>query len=61
MNKNIYSSIGLLRVWSSLSLSVSRNRATTTSLGNLCQFLTTLTVGDFSLVPNLNLSYFSLK
>lgn len=61
MNKNIYSSIGLLRVWSSLSLSVSRNRATTTSLGNLCQFLTILTVGDFSLVPNLNLSYFSLK
>ena len=46
---------------SSLTLQVSKNRASTTSLGNLCQCFTTLTVKRFCLMSSLNLSSFSLK
>ena len=51
----------VLRAPSSLTLSVSRNGASTTSLGNLCQCLTTLTVKNFYLISNLNLPSLSLE
>ena len=47
----------VLRAPSSLTLSVSRDRASTSSLGNLCQCLTTLIVKNVFLTPNLNLPY----
>jgi len=47
MNRNTYSSIRVLRAPSSLTLSVSRDRASTTSLSNLFHCLTTLTVKNF--------------
>ena len=43
------------------ALKVSRDGASTTSLGNLFQCLTALTVKDFFLVSNLNQPYLSLK
>jgi len=42
--------IRMLRALSSLTLNVSRDRASTTSLGHLCQCLTTLTVKNFLLI-----------
>jgi len=50
----------VLRAPSSLTLSVSRDRTFTTSLGNLCQCLTTLAVKNFLLISNTNISSFSL-
>jgi len=44
MNRSIYREIRLLRVPSSLILNVSRDGASTTSLGNLLQCLTTLSI-----------------
>ena len=44
-----------------LILKVSRDGASTTSLGNLFQCLTALTVKDFFLISNLNLPSLSLK
>ncbi|KAK4810857.1 hypothetical protein QYF61_008829 [Mycteria americana] len=46
---------------SNLTLNVSRDGASTTSLGNLFQCLTTLTVKDFFLKASLNLPSLSLK
>ena len=51
----------VLRAPSSLTLSVSRDGASTTNLGNLCQCLITLIVKNFFLISNLNLLYFSLR
>ena len=51
----------VLRAPSSLTLGVSRDGASTTSLGNLLQCLITLTVTNFFLTSNLNLPSFSLK
>ena len=51
----------VLRAPSSLTLSVSRDRASTTSLGNLCQCLTALIVRHIFLTFNLNLPSFGLK
>ena len=45
----------------SLALKVSSGRASTMSLGNVFQCLTTPTVKDFFLISNLNLLHFSLK
>jgi len=42
---------------SPMTLNVSRNRASTTSLGNLFQYLTTL-IGKHFLISNLNLLFF---
>ena len=47
----------VLRALSSLTLSVSGDRASTTSLGNLFQYLTTL-IGKHFLISNLNLLFF---
>ena len=46
---------------SSFTIRVSRNGASTISLGNLFQCPTTLTVEDFFLISNLNLPSLSLK
>ena len=43
------------RATSSLALNVSRDGASTTSLGNLFQCVTTLCVKNFLLISNLNL------
>jgi len=54
MKRDTYSYIRVLRAPSSLTLSASRDGASTTSLGNLFQCLTTLTVKDFFLISSLN-------
>ncbi|NXJ99538.1 HLTF factor, partial [Corythaixoides concolor] len=46
---------------SNLTLNVSRDGLSTTSLGNLCQCFTTLIVKNFFLVSSLSLPSFSLK
>ena len=51
----------LLKAPSSLALNASRKGAFTTSLGNLFQCLTTLTVKNFFLTSSLNLPFSSLK
>jgi len=58
MNRDIHR---LPRAWSSLTLIVSRDHASATSLSKLFQCLTTLSVKDFFLLSNLNLSSLSLK
>ena len=60
VNRDTYSQIRVLKAWSSQTLSVSKNRAFTTFLGNMCQCLTTL-VKKFYLISNLNLPSFSLR
>ena len=50
-NMDTYSSIRLLRAPSSLTFNVTSKGASTTSLGNLCYCLITLTVKNFSLYP----------
>ena len=52
---------GLPRAPSSLALNASRDGASTTSLGNLFQCITTLWVKNFLLISNLNLPCLSLK
>ena len=52
MNRDTYSYIRLLRALSSLTLSVSRDGASTTSLGNLFQCFTT-----FFIISRLNLPF----
>ena len=51
----------LPRATSSLALNASRDGASTTSLGNLFQRVTTLWVKNFFLISNLNLPCLSLK
>ena len=53
--------IRLLRDPSNLTLNVSRDGASTTSLGNLFQCFTTLSVKNAFLISSLNLPSFSLK
>ncbi|KAK4823530.1 hypothetical protein QYF61_003039 [Mycteria americana] len=53
--------IRLLRAPANLSLNVSRDGASTTSLGNLGQCFTTLIVKSVFLISSLNLPSFSLK
>ena len=52
---------GLPRATSSLALNASRDGASTTSLGNLFQCITTLWVKKFLLISNWNLPCISLK
>ena len=61
MSCDISNWIRLLRAPSNLALNVSRNGASTTSLGNLVQCLTTLIVKYFFLISSLNLPSLSLK
>jgi len=58
VNRDTYSWSRLLRTPSSLTLNISRDGASTTSLGNLFQCLTTLTVKNFFLTssPSTNKS-----
>ncbi|KAK4822133.1 LOW QUALITY PROTEIN: hypothetical protein QYF61_010256 [Mycteria americana] len=55
------SNVRLLRAPSNLSLNVSRDGASITSLGNLFQCFTILIVKNFFLISSLNLPLFSLK
>ena len=61
MNRDSYSYIRLPRATSSPTLSVSKDRASTTSLGNLFQCLATFIVNNFFLISNLILPSFSMK
>ena len=54
MNRDIFNYIILLSALSNLILNVSRDGASTTSLGNLSQWFTTLSVKNFFLVFSLN-------
>ena len=56
-----YSSIRLPKACSSLAFAVLRDGASTTSLGNHFQCLSSLTVKDFFLISELNLHSLSLK
>ncbi|KAK4818202.1 hypothetical protein QYF61_008586 [Mycteria americana] len=60
-SRDIFNKIRLLRVPSNLTLNVSRDGASTTSLGNLFQCLPTLIVKNFFLKSSLNLPSLSLK
>jgi len=61
MSRDIFNQTRLLRALSNLTLNVSRDGESTTSLGNLCQCFIALSVKNFFLVSNLNLPSFSLK
>jgi len=61
VSRNIFNQIRLLRVPSNLTLNVSSDGTLTTSVGNLSQGFTTLTVKKFFLKSSLNLLFFSLK
>ena len=61
MNRDTYSYVRLLRTPSSLTWNVSRNEASITSLGNLCQRLTTLSIRNFFLISSLDFPSLSLK
>ena len=51
----------MLKAPSNLALNTARKGTATTSLSNMCQGLTTLTVKNFFPISNLNLPFFSLK
>ena len=61
MSRDIFNHIKMLRAPSNLALSVSRAGASPTSLGNLCQGFTTLSMKNFFLISSLNLPSFSLE
>ncbi|KAK4807355.1 hypothetical protein QYF61_014886 [Mycteria americana] len=61
MSRDSFNQSRLLRAPSSLALNVSRDGASTSSLGNPGQCLTTLSVKPFFLISSLNLPSFSLK
>jgi len=61
MIRDIFNSIRLLRAPCNLILSVSRDGASTTSLGNLHQCFTTLIIENLFLTSALNLAFFGLK
>ncbi|KAK4831204.1 hypothetical protein QYF61_016041 [Mycteria americana] len=61
MSRDIFNYIRLLRAPSNLALNVSRDGASTTSLGNLFHCFTTPTVKNFFLLSSLNLPSFTLK
>ncbi|KAK4831893.1 LOW QUALITY PROTEIN: hypothetical protein QYF61_020040 [Mycteria americana] len=60
-SRDIFKSIRLLRASSNLTLNVSRDEASTTSLGNLFLCFTTLIVKNFFLKSSLNLPSLGLK
>jgi len=55
MSRDIFNSLGVLRAPANLAWNVSRDGASTTSLGNLGQGFTTLTAKNVFLVSSLNL------
>ncbi|KAK4827897.1 hypothetical protein QYF61_022320 [Mycteria americana] len=61
MSRDIFNQSRLLRAPSNLTLKVSRDGASTTSLGNLCQCFTTFIIKNFFLISSLNLPSFTLK
>ena len=61
MSRDIINSTRLLRALSNLILNVSRDGASTTSLGNMCHRFTTLIVKNFFLLSSLNLPSLSFK
>jgi len=61
MSRDIFNWTRLLRALSNLALSVSRDGASITSLGSLCQGFTTLMVKNFFSISSLNLPPVSLK
>jgi len=61
MGKDIFHDTRLLKAPYNLAFNIPREGASTVSLGNLFQCLTTLIVNNFFLTSNLNLSSFSLK
>jgi len=61
VSRDIFHWVRLLRALSNLAWNVSRDGASTTSLGSLGQGLTTLTVKNVFLLSSLNLPSFSLK
>jgi len=61
VSRDTYSWSGCSEPSSSLTLDVSRDGASTTSLGNLCQCLTTITAKNLFLISKLNLTSISLK
>ena len=60
-SRDTFHLIGLLKALSNLALNISREEASTTSLGNLFQCLTTFMVKNFFLIFSLNLPFFTLK
>ncbi|KAK4829425.1 hypothetical protein QYF61_004300 [Mycteria americana] len=61
VDRSFIAIIRLLSVLSNLTLNVSRDGASTTSLGNLCQCFTTLIITNVFLISSLNLPSFSIK
>jgi len=61
VSRDIFSYGRLLRALSNLALNVSRDGASTTSLGNLSQCFSTLIVKNFFLISGLNLPSLSVK
>ena len=61
MIRDVFNQTRLLLALSNLDLNVSRNGASTTSLRNLGQDFTTLTVKNFFLLSSLNLPSYILK
>jgi len=61
MSRDLFNQVRLLRAPSNLTLNVSMDGASATSLGSLFQCFTTLIVKDFFVVSNLNLLSFSFK
>lgn len=55
MDWNTFHYTRLLRAWSNLALNISKDGASTNSLGNLLHYLTTFTVKNFFLRSDLNL------
>jgi len=61
ISRDIFNWIGLLRAPSNMAWDVSRDGASPTSLHNLCQGFTTLSVKNFFLISSLNLPSFSFR
>jgi len=61
VSRDIFNQTRLLRALSNLALNVSKDEASTTSLGNLCQCFITLIIKNFFLISSLNLPSLILK
>jgi len=60
MGRDTFHQARLLKAPSNLALNTAREGASTVSLGNLLQWLTTHRIKNFFLISNLNLLSFSL-
>jgi len=61
MSRDLYNKIRLLKAPSNLTLNVSRDGASVTTLANLFQCFTTIIMKKFYLLSNVNLPSLSLK